>query len=618
MKFCLFISPYVITLILLVNLPGHVCGYDSPNFDEPPFSRDGVFMEESDRESLLEALAAIASNFPSHPKVDDDLREKAVAIALTLEPLHYSSRMAHQKLQAERTVQPIPYFDSLSRVAEALWSNATRLLTPPAELDSIKLSRFLMELSLLTHPDPPMERLQFFGREVGNRPLPWGKFVSLDASQNPSTRQLELLRKEISSVANKTEGSSIFNTNPGTPSGSEADPQPESSLAGQSIDPFTSSLKIIRGARDDSEFPVTGALSVTLRPAADTPEEQDLIKQASSPNGSLFIPLLIPSEFSGLKGPNFSKSSVEEFGLPWPGGAVAELGLELDLPDEGDVLNYQMVAGIPTYPLLHSALHKTPINDEFAFAGDLIGANRELPLSIRILAFAEAASQMDGTSYLLLPQSVREKLLEEIQTNLQLDALFKIELITYGGRKIAIDLLNRPTPPEWIQASQEFAEIYAVSERMSLVDLAANAKVQERLQTILDRVPNHLSAWVMLEFGKSAASRTSGPNPANATAITSMSLLMEPYAQLKEESPDINALRQGISATRRGLSEIRPDLPVSLRALFASAEDALRTCEDYLALSNRNTSNAEQKLEEVENALADFERELSAVSSSSP
>ncbi len=54
--------------LLLASLaPGAVRAYDPPDFSAELFAADGILLAEDERSSLLEALAAIASNFPAIP-----------------------------------------------------------------------------------------------------------------------------------------------------------------------------------------------------------------------------------------------------------------------------------------------------------------------------------------------------------------------------------------------------------------------------------------------------------------------------------------------------------------------------------------------------------------------
>jgi hypothetical protein len=189
------------TLFLFFVSP--VRSYEAPNFDHPVFDRDGIFLEPSDKEGLLGALAAIACNFHSQPKVDDDLREKAIAIALSLDPLHFNSRQANEALTRGNIPEKTGYFDSISLVSETLWSAASLLTDDPIEPEEKKLAGYLMELSLVLHPDPAEERLAAYEAATKDLPLAWSNFISLDPIEKQSTTRstnwkreaIELLRR---------------------------------------------------------------------------------------------------------------------------------------------------------------------------------------------------------------------------------------------------------------------------------------------------------------------------------------------------------------------------------------------------------------------------------------
>lgn len=195
-----FASGLVVLLLGFLLNAGSVSGYDSPDFVTRVFSGDGIYLPDDQKTSLLEALAAIASNFPNNQKVDDDLKEKAIALALRIDPLHYHSRLAQRALAKGEMPKPTSFFDSLSSISETLWTIATRFSTPPLEPEQYILAHYLMEISLLTHPEPPSARLEVFATDTDPRDLQWDKFVKLAPKPNGSTALAKFLLKEGSEL----------------------------------------------------------------------------------------------------------------------------------------------------------------------------------------------------------------------------------------------------------------------------------------------------------------------------------------------------------------------------------------------------------------------------------
>src|SRR5690606_30882639 len=107
--------------------------YDSPDFTADLFSADGIFLAADERADLLGALAALASNFPDHRRIDDGLREKALALALRLDPFDPRARAAHRELLLGAPPKAVPSFESPGSVAKALWASGKRLVEPPLD-----------------------------------------------------------------------------------------------------------------------------------------------------------------------------------------------------------------------------------------------------------------------------------------------------------------------------------------------------------------------------------------------------------------------------------------------------------------------------------------------------
>ncbi|MCH1409980.1 MAG: hypothetical protein L7V87_13185, partial [Verrucomicrobiales bacterium] len=181
----------------------HVSAYDVPNFDRKVFHPDGIFLEESERQSLLEALAAVASNFPEINRIDSDLKEKALATALRINPLHRNCRSAHELLTVGRLPSRTQYFDSVSGASEALWSTGLRLLEAPIDPEEKKLASILMELSLLMHPEPPMERRKRFALVLDEKVNDWKKIITVQRNDNPSSVRSANLIHETQDILEK-------------------------------------------------------------------------------------------------------------------------------------------------------------------------------------------------------------------------------------------------------------------------------------------------------------------------------------------------------------------------------------------------------------------------------
>tara|TARA_R110000850_G_scaffold202967_2_gene329059 strand:+ start:5667 stop:7523 length:1857 start_codon:yes stop_codon:yes gene_type:complete len=607
--------PFLLTCLSgILLIPGVSRGYDAPDFDYDLFSADGIFFEKSEQESLLEALASIASNFHGQSNVDDDLREKAVFIALNIEPLHYNSRLAHLALSRGEIPESTSYFvDSLSAVSEALWTASSHLRSRPIEPEHGKLVPYLMEISLTIHPDPPIDRLKDYAKATRGRELQWSKFTQLDPITNKSTVRSNMLFKEAQthlSSPSSPKKSPSGQSPPDSVTTNEKIPDKSSVVSSLAdFEPISRSVASVRYVDSEPGLALAGQVTLTIRlpenaserelfllpPGADPTLPPPLPLFASSEGDSLTM-IEVPREFA-----NIHKS--------WTLGTVGEFLFETDgaLPVGKTELRF------PAMVLLKAALTGAVINPDIILAGDFTANGSPLILNGPVNETIEAARQLEQP-YLMLPESARDDLLSYLRSSERLELLFGTELIAFSSRYEVVNRTISPTLPGWLEASEAFAEIEAVSGKMALADLARNARVQERLQGILELVPNHISAWAMLEFGKEPASNgieTDGTSQEIAR-------LIQPYFELRSESPDINTLRQNFEAAEIGLSRLRRNVPLELRSYLSSAEDALQIIEPYLYLSNRDTSTATQKLGDVNEALARVATERAKLGLSPP
>ena len=513
------IRPWVGCFALFLFLVSPVRSYEAPNFDYLVFDRDGIFLEPSDEEGLLEALAAIACNFPTQSKVDDDLREKAIAIALKLDPLHFNSRQAHEALTHGKIPEKTGYFDSLSLVSETLWSAALLLTDDPVEPEEKKLAGYLMELSLVLHPDPAEERLTAYAVATNDLPLVWSNFVSLDPIENQSTTRstnlileaTELLRRpSLAKNGMVKPGNSSNTENHSAPSETDKNsgmkpqdyggadrPEPAMRPLPDDFEPIIRSIQTFRNIASVNGNSMSGIFTLTIR-EAESSEEKDLLTSSREEfAGNLPLPIInSPNgpDFDGMRTISYELLPVD---LEWIEDTVVEFSFKSSQAPARPWKVNTNAAQIPAIALLESALTEKGINEDIVLGG----GRRTMPGKIE--ENIEAAALI-GRPYFMVPGSVRKDLMAYHNRTGNLDILFEPELIAFTVASQAIDKMTSPTRTAWLKASESFAEIMQDSERVPLRDLAKDTKIQERLEAILETAPDHLSARAMLEYGKEA------------------------------------------------------------------------------------------------------------------
>jgi hypothetical protein len=604
-------------LAFLFLAGGVARAYDPPEIGPGLFSADGVFLNQEDRSSLLEALAAIGSNFSGNARVDDDLREKSLALALRLDPLHGHSRVAHRELAKGATPPPTDFFDTLASVSETLWTIGNRLAGPPLDPEERRLARYLLELSLLTHPEPPADRLETFAAVCDGQAPEWETAVRLQRDTNRSTERALVLFRESgerlrekrreTAVAMRADppGGAATSVAPAAGTGKPPARPPRPADRPQ-IEPVTVSLATVRQVVGVEASPVAGSVSLTLRGPANSLERERLQESAASST----LPLIPSAEDLILNA--FSLPTTALPGRSWTAGAVGEVRFTPAVEPPGPRRLLRADALLPAFVLAESVLSKNPVNADFVLLGEVSPATLQIEMHGDALSSFAAAAAL-GRPYVLVPAKVGESLVAYLQKSNQLELLFHTELIAYTD---AIDVRSRlttPTDPALISASAIFKEIREVSlrpdpaTRVALPDLAKIPSAQGKLRDILAGFPAHLSAWAMLEYGT---------RPVTSEILLSqfaakIDQIVAPFLIFENLEEDFNGLDGIFDQIDAQFLKLRVETPLEARSLLGSAEDLVEAAERYLELTNKTSSIAEQRLREVQAALAAFKAERS-------
>jgi len=604
-------------LAFLFLAGGVARAYDPPEIGPGLFSADGVFLNQEDRSSLLEALAAIGSNFSGNARVDDDLREKSLALALRLDPLHGHSRVAHRELAKGATPPPTGFFDTLASVSETLWTIGNRLAGPPLDPEEQRLARYLLELSLLTHPEPPADRLETFAAVCDRQAPEWGTAVRLQHGTNRSTERAFVLFRESgerlrekrreTAVAMRADppGGAATSVAPAAGTGKPPARPPRPADRPQ-IEPVTVSLATVRQVVGVEASPVAGSVSLTLRGPANNLERERLQESAASST----LPLIPSAEDLILNA--FSLPTTALPGRSWTAGTVGEVRFTPAVEPPGPRRLLRADALLPAFVLAESVLSKNPVNADFVLLGEVSPTTLQIEMPGDALSSFAAAAAL-GRPYVLVPAKVGESLVAYLQKSNQLELLFRTELIAYTD---AIDVRSRlttPTDPALISASAIFKEIREVSlrpdpaTRVALPDLAKIPSAQGKLRDILAGFPAHLSAWAMLEYGT---------RPITSEILLSqfaakIDQIVAPFLIFENLEEDFNGLDGIFDQSGAQFLKLRVETPLEARSLLGSAEDLVEAAERYLELTNKTSSIAEQRLREVQAALAAFKTERS-------
>lgn len=604
----------ILGIAFSLSVQGVVRAYDPPEIGPGLFSADGIFLSPEDRSSLLEALAAIGSNFNGNARVDDDLREKSLALALRLDPLHFHSRVANRELAKGVPPPPTAFFDSLASVSETLWTIGNRLAGPPLDPEEHRLAGYLLEISLLTHPEPPADRLETFASVCDREAPEWGPAVKLQRDSNRSTERshalfresLERLREKRreTAVAMRADSPSVTPAPPGATPSTDNLPVRPPRPALTPIEPVTASLATVRQVVGVEETPVGGTVSMTLRNPVNALERERLLESNTSPT----LPIIPSDEDLILNA--FSLPNTALPGRSWTPGAIGEVRFTPAVVAAGPRRLLRADAILPALVLAESVLTKKPVNADFVLLGEIDPATLEVTLPGDALSTLAAAAAL-GRPYVLVPAKVGESLVSYLQKSNQLELLFRTELIGYNDSADAISRLTTPTEPALTSASAVFSAIEEVSlrpdpaTRVTLQDLARIPSAQEKLRGILASVPTHLSAWAMLEYG----TRPVTPEIQLFQFSSRVDQIVNPFLVLETTDEDDRNLVSLIEQCDSQFLKLRADTPVEARNLLGAAEDLVEAAERYLTMTNKTTSMGDQRLRETRTAIAAFKAE---------
>lgn len=581
---------------LTMALHNGALGYDIPDFEQMPFSADGINVPSETRAELLAALVALASNFPDAKVADEDLSEKALSLALRLDPFHEDSRAAHEAMKSGRIPAATPYFDSLSSVSEALWRTSRTLARPEASPDEQTLAPYLAELSLVVHPDPAEKRILEFVEMRGDNSAPkWSSFLSLHKDSESGLRVRDLAKR------GHQVRESLLGARPTIlqPDSAEApvlaapDPVAETALR-------VLSRSVIAAVEGPGEvYPVAGLFEITVQTLS-ADQVKRLTERAADPlnvappgpmvtEGRSAIPLgELPLTLSDLESRSLS--------LP------ANVRIELGFQPTGTLRSsprFCRIAGSSLFGVLFSeALDQNDWNKDFllveSFPMPPDPDGRQTTSSSLQACFASSVAP-----FALIPDFMAGPLLEMLLETEDLSLLFAKELIAQPDSAAAIALLSQPRDPSLTAASSAFAEIKAVVGKMTLVDLARNPKVQERLDGVLATYPNHLSARLMLEFGRTPVSAASAMRP----FVLQIDEVITPYFALEDSASGAESLTTSLEADATRLFKLRGIVPQETRDYLDASDHVLEAAELFLSLTNKTTALGDQRLRETRTAI---------------
>jgi len=483
-----------------------------------------------------------------------------------------------------------------------------RLAEPPIDPEERRLAPFVLELSLLAHPEPPEDRLVTFAEITGPEPIAWEPAVRLQRDGNPSTvRARDLFANaQLRNQERRSKLAAAAPTNGASPATPEIRP-----VAGRPvppglrpvrpapIEPRSASLMTVREVVVEEGNPTAGRVTLTIREPRGGPERNYLA--GLGPNSP--FPLI----------PSLEAIPVVPFAVPttlgkdwsWPAVGIGVVRFAPGVPLDGTRRLFRTNAVLPSVVLLDCLLgKKAATNETVVLLGEIDPETMQVSLPGDLISMLEAGSG-EGYPYVLVPSTVLDPLVSYLQSSQRLELLFRSELIGYNDLAGAVAHVTSAGDPALAAASASFGEIKKVSKDYALPDLARLPSAQEKLREILATFPDHLSARAMLEFG----TRPVTAEILKARFVAEVDAIVKPFLGMEDPTADMQALLSSVDVAESLILRLRPRAPVDGRDLLGAAEDLVNASELYLQITNKGTSIGQQRLREARAAIGLYDGE---------
>ena len=121
--------------------------YVPPKPDRFGFSLDGVTLGEKQRTMLVEALSAVAANFPPRSQADVTVKQMALALAMRLSPTDKAPKMIDYLLRRGRQPTQVDGHERRDFVAAKLWNAGFGLGKYAETADDGSLSTLVLDVA---------------------------------------------------------------------------------------------------------------------------------------------------------------------------------------------------------------------------------------------------------------------------------------------------------------------------------------------------------------------------------------------------------------------------------------------------------------------------------------
>ncbi len=137
------------------NSPGQVRDYSPPNLRAHLFTASNLSLKNGEAAELRKLLTGLVRNFYNHKRVTSEIKAKALALALRLDPEDKDASMANYFLSRGKAPTMVDYFQSLDEITPRFWEIGGTLGANRSNQDDVALAGLL--LSIAAEIDPMNE-----------------------------------------------------------------------------------------------------------------------------------------------------------------------------------------------------------------------------------------------------------------------------------------------------------------------------------------------------------------------------------------------------------------------------------------------------------------------------
>jgi Lon protease (S16) C-terminal proteolytic domain len=466
-----FLPVLLSLLFFLCGIPAQaVTAYRPPDLEKEIFNTKKIKLEKFDRTDAVGGLVAVARDFDDEDKVDFELRAHALAIAHRLDK--DNDRIKSVLSQLKDKGKTIDEPATKARIVGRLMRGLRGLGKAKDNEDNNKCAAYIVDIALRLDPDgdsvKKLEEQQKTLSEAGFK-ADWKDMLgkAIRHSRNPWDEEEEVFEKK------------------------------EVTMPGGTAEKFAQAQSRINGlvVRQLSGGNLAGSASTVNATALKEPGQKDLLFTFNQDVG----PMMGGCLEEVIKFLRVRYSDKED---KIPNGFRIELGFQDKyVPKDGP-------SAATLFTLLLDSLFTGEALDEgFACTGDITADGQVQKIGgapAKIRGATKRGCKIVGIPVDNAKEVTDVLLLDGIQQFLDIQVFTMKDF----DQAHAISRLKKSSEVEaTLKAFDEVVKVIK-EKKEGGVELLKNAEVQKRLQGVLDQMPNHLSAKLLLEHGKGESPKT--------------------------------------------------------------------------------------------------------------